>query len=60
MINISYQAEEKIIIKIQKSSRLNDYILTFCNPTDGFSNTLMVVLSSENLDTLKNIIEEVN
>lgn len=60
MINISFHAEEKVRINIQKASNKNHHILTFSNPTDGSSNILMVILSAENLETIKGLIEEVN
>ena len=60
MINMSFHAEEKVRINIQKASNTNHHILTFSNPTDGSSNILMVVLSKENLEKLKGLIEEVN
>jgi hypothetical protein len=60
MINISFHAEEKVRMNIQKASSINHHILTFSNPTDGSSNILMVVLSAENLETIKLLIEEVN
>jgi len=38
MINMSFHAEEKVRINIQKASSANHHILTFSNPTDGSSN----------------------
>ena len=60
MINMSFHAEEKVRINIQKASSTNHHILTFSNPTDGSSNILMVVLSAENFETIKLLFEEAN